>query len=99
MRNSQPSYLCYPRYQRKENEMQQNRTRNALLSVVAALLLFNLGVMLSRPVHALGKTQYKDVLGMENVYDAVGAQRVLDQQSAEGWEYVGAANLVLIFKK
>jgi len=86
--------------------MHQNRIRNVLLAAVAALLFFSLGVLLSPPVHALGKTQYKAVGVVTEIEhragvpgDASHVQRVLDQQSAEGWEYVGSTDMVLIFKK
>jgi hypothetical protein len=44
--------------------------------------------------------QYKAVVGPINAQnDASGVQRALDQQSAQGWEYVGSVSMVLIFKK
>jgi len=68
--------------------------------VVAALLLLNLGVNLSPTAHAVPKKQYKAVNAkMSALYDANGVQRALDQQSAEGWEYVGSVGLVLVFNK
>jgi hypothetical protein len=48
----------------------------------------------------VGKTQYKAVAAMvDALNDANGVQRTLDQQSAQGWEYVGSVGVVLIFKK
>ena len=73
-----------------------------MLTVVALLLLFNLGVMFSPPVHAIGKTQYKAVaLGPSKNAQELGliVQQGLDQQSAQGWEYVGNIGSTLIFKK
>jgi hypothetical protein len=44
--------------------------------------------------------QYKAVgAQMMNGSDANAVQRGLDQMSAQGWEYVGSADEVLIFKK
>lgn len=80
----------------KENEMHQNRLRNTLLTVVALLLLFNLGVKLSPPAHAAGQRQYRAF----RMGDVGQAQAVLDEQSAQGWEYVGSVGqTTLIFKK
>jgi hypothetical protein len=45
----------------KENDMRQNIVRNPLLAIVALLLLFNLVLTPSAPVHAAGKIQYKAV--------------------------------------
>ena len=59
--------------------------------------LFTLGAMPSPPAHALGKTQYKalelEIAGARNV------QKILDQESAQGWEYVGMILNTLVFKK
>jgi hypothetical protein len=78
------------------------RIRNTLLAIVIALLLVNLGVMLSPVVRAVPKTQYKAVklpdTGSPNALGLL-TQRVLDDQSAQAWEYVGTVHDVLIFKK
>ena len=78
------------------------RIRNTLLAIVAALLLVNLGVMFAPVVRAVPRTQYRAVrLPNTGHPDALGlhAQRILDDQSANAWEYVGAVDGVLIFKK
>ena len=80
--------------------MHEKRIRNTLLTIVATLLLLNLGVMLYPAVHAIPKTQYKAVNVSLNFEDSSRfVQQALDQQSAQGWEYVGDAGRVLIFKK
>ena len=78
--------------------MHENRIRNILLVIVAVLLLVNLGVRLSPAVHAIPAIQYKAVM-VDLCCASSHAQQVLDQQSAQGWVFVGAAGTVLIFKK
>jgi len=80
--------------------MKSNRIRNVLFAIFAGLLILNLGTSLLAPAYALGKTQYKAVGSeMSRKNDANAVQRVLDQMSAQGWEYVGSVDWVLIFKK
>ena len=80
--------------------MTQKRIPSIFLAIVAALLLLNLGVMLSCSTKATTKTQYKVVLVRVNKMDNPNAVQVaLDQQSADGWEYVDTSDGVLIFKK
>lgn len=79
--------------------MTQKRIWNILLATVATLLLINLGVMLSPVVHAIPVTQYRAVTGPQGGYDATGVQRVLDQQTVQGWQYIGDYTGVMIFKK
>jgi hypothetical protein len=80
--------------------MNERRTRNILLAIVATLLLVNLGVRLSPAAHAVPKIQYKAVELRGSGYDANAVQQALDQQSAQGWEYVGDHGAsFLIFKK
>jgi hypothetical protein len=74
--------------------MLKNRITNSLLAIIATLLLFNLGVMLSQNAHAYGKTQYKVVEVYTNKY-----QQTFDAMVADGWEYAGSAGPILIFKK
>ena len=82
--------------------MHEKRTQNILLAIAAMLLLLNLGARLSPAVQATPpRTQYKAVqvyLGMGQSTNLI--QQALDQQSAQGWEYVGeAGSYTLIFKK
>jgi hypothetical protein len=82
------------------NHMHEKRIRNIFLAIVAGLLLLNLGVMLSPATHAIPKTQYKVVALQVNKFDNPNVvELALNQQSAEGWVYVGEAGGVLIFKK
>ncbi len=75
------------------------RIRNTLLAIIAALLLVNLGVMLSPAVQAVPKAQYKAVRVRNGPTVALNYQEVLDQQSAQGWEFVDGDGGTLIFKK
>ena len=82
--------------------MIQGRTRNILLAVIAVLLFANLVVTFAPPVHAVGRAQYRAVSypipgTLEQA--ATFTQQVLDQQSAQGWEYVNSNGQVMIFKK
>jgi hypothetical protein len=70
--------------------------RNIMLFAVALLLLFDLAARFSQPVHAAGKTQYKAVYFEDG---AKAVQQVLDQHSAQGWDYAGTAGTIMIFKK
>lgn len=91
--------------------MYQNWARNTLLTVVALLLGLTVGVRFSSPVHAITKTQYKVVSlyhlpfggndPQRNAQELQFEQSILDQHSAQGWEYVGDASMgsMLIFKK
>jgi hypothetical protein len=80
--------------------MNEKRMLNIVLAVIAGLLLLNLGVMLSPVAHALPKTQYKVVSIRANKIENPNiVELALNQQSAEGWSYVGEASGVLIFKK
>lgn len=77
--------------------MRQYRVRKSLLTIIASLLLFILGVVFSPTVTAVGKIQYRAVEVQQG--DAPGVQRILDLQSAQGWEYVGIVGTTMIFKK
>lgn len=79
--------------------MNQKRILNICLAIVASLLLVNLGVMLAPAVHAIPNKQYRAVSVDLSSGTSPGVQRALDQQGAQGWEYVGVAGNVLIFKK
>lgn len=75
------------------------RIRNALLGVCAVLLFLNLWFNFFSTAQAVPR-KYKAVdPQVSGLYDAANVQRTLDQQSVEGWEYVGTAGVVLIFKK
>lgn len=75
------------------------RIRNTLLAIVAVLLLLNLGVSFYSTARAVPKTQYKAVQVVFTGQDGIRVQSVLDHQSSNGWEFVGYASGVLIFKK
>lgn len=75
------------------------RIKNTLLAIIAALLLLNLGVNLSSTVHALPRTQYKAVEVKQIGSAQASIQQTLDQESAQGWNYVGDLAGCLIFKK
>jgi hypothetical protein len=83
--------------------MYDKRIRNTVLAVIAALLLLNIGVMLSaQPASRTpaSRTQYRVVvLRVNNTSNPEVLQAELNQQSAEGWQYVGDASGALIFKK
>ena len=75
--------------------------KNGLLGLTAILLAINLVVLTSRPAIALGKTEYKAVADAHpaGLNDAASVQRICDQMSSQGWEYVGSVGMVMIFKK
>lgn len=80
--------------------MYEKRIRNILLGIVATLLLLNLGVTLFPVAHAVPRPQYKVISLRVNRSDNPGiVEATLNQQSAEGWTYVGEAGGPLIFKK
>ena len=80
--------------------MKSVRYRNTFLAGGILLLLVCLIVGLPS-VHAAGP-EYRAVSPRwtgNQQGDAGAVQQVLDQASAQGWQYVGSANEVLIFKK
>lgn len=80
--------------------MHKKRIRNIVLAIIAGLMLFTLGFMISPATHAIPTTQYKVISLNVNLHDNPSVvQQVLNQQSAEGWTYVGDASGTLIFKK
>ncbi len=85
--------------------MNEKRIRNMVLAIVAGLLLLNLGCMLFPGTHAVSTIQYNVIkieLHQPNgaLTDASAIQRTLNQQGAQGWEYVGDLGATfLIFKK
>ena len=80
--------------------MNEKRILNIVLAVIAGLLLLNLGAMFSPVAHAIPKTQYKVVsIRVNKIENPDVVESALNQQSAEGWTYVGEASGVLIFKK
>jgi hypothetical protein len=83
----------------EENQMTMKRIRNVVLSVVGGLGLFSLGCALSPTTQATPKTQYKAVRVMNGEDIAGSYQKVLDQESAQGWEFVDGDGGTLIFKK
>jgi hypothetical protein len=79
--------------------MNRKRIRNAVLAIGAGLGLFSLGCALSPTTQAIPKTQYKAVRVMNGQNVAGNYQQVLDQESAQGWEFVDGDGGTLIFKK
>lgn len=80
--------------------MNQKRILNILLSIVAVLLFVNLGVTHFPVAHAIPTTQYKVIsLRVDMPIHPDKVELALNQQSADGWVYVGEAQGVLIFKK
>ncbi len=75
--------------------MRQDRVRNVLLAIIAALLLLSVGDRLISPAHAFITKRYRCV----EVMNALEVQKTLDQAAAEGWEYMGSIDHVLIFKR
>jgi hypothetical protein len=75
--------------------MHHDRIRNILLGVIATLLFLNLGDRLIPAAHALGTKQYRSI----EIVHSHEVQRVLDKASADGWEYVGSIEHVLIFRR
>ncbi len=76
------------------------RIKNTLLTIIAALLLINLGALLAPIAHAIPRTQYKAVgVNLSRFDNSNAVQQALDQQAAEGWQYAGEAGSSLIFKK
>ena len=73
--------------------MHKGRLFNSLLAVVAALLILNVGLLLSAPAHALKPAQYK-AIAVDGMTEAAAAQRSLNAESAQGWEYVGSVGTV-----
>jgi hypothetical protein len=93
--------LCWPAKTdlEKGNCVIQYRIQNILLTVIALLLFVNLVGTFTPPVHAVGKAQYKAVMPSQNGFQP-GVQQALEEQSAQGWEYVNSnASNVMIFKK
>lgn len=78
--------------------MHEKRIWKIFLAIVVGLLLLNLGVMLSPATHAIPRTQYK-VVSIREIVNPNVVEQTLNQQSAEGWAYVGDASGLLIFKK
>lgn len=80
--------------------MHEKRTWKVFLAIGVGLLLLNLGAMLSPATHAIQRSQYKVVSVHVNKMDNPNVvEQTLNQQSAEGWVYVGEASGVLIFRK
>ena len=79
--------------------MHEKRIGKVFLAIVCGLLLLNLGVMLSQTTHAIPRTQYRAVTIRGNMIENRDVvEQTLNQQSTEGWVYVGEASGVLIFK-
>jgi hypothetical protein len=66
---------------------------------MALLLILSVYLMVPHPAYAAGTVQYRAVHAPSSGTDADGVQAVLDQQAAQGWQYVGSVNVVMIFKK
>lgn len=75
--------------------MSHDRIRNLLLGIIATLLLLNMSDRLISPAAALVNKRYQCV----EVTSALEVQRTMDRAAAEGWEYVGSIDHVLIFKR
>lgn len=75
--------------------MRQDRMRNVLLAAIATLLFLQLGGRLIPSAQAFGKKQYRSI----EILQPRDVQIALDRASAEGWEYVGSVDHILIFKR
>lgn len=75
--------------------MRQNRIRDVLLALIAALLFLNTADRLISPAQAFATKQYRSI----EVTQAAEVQQVLNRAAAEGWEYVGSIDHVLIFRR
>ena len=75
--------------------MRQDRIRNLLLALIAILLFLNLADRLVSPAQAFAAKQYRSI----EVTHAQEVQFVLNKAVAEGWEYVGSIDHVLIFRR
>lgn len=75
--------------------MRQDRIRNVLLALIAALLFLNVADRFVSPAQAFATKQYRSI----EVMHAVEVQQVLNRAAAEGWEYVGSIDHVLIFRR
>jgi hypothetical protein len=78
--------------------MHEKRIRNILLAIVAALLLFTLGVLFAPATQAIPQTQYKAVSGGSadgHAYNSNTVQQALDQQRAQGWVSIPDAHCVM----
>jgi hypothetical protein len=75
--------------------MRHDRIQNVLLAIIAAVLLLNVSDRLISPAHAVVNKRYQCV----EVTTALEVQRTMDRAVADGWEYVGSIDHVLIFKR
>jgi hypothetical protein len=75
--------------------MRQERIRNLLLALIVMLLFLNLADRMVGPAQAFATKQYRSI----EVMQAAEVQQVLNKAVAEGWEYVGSIDHVLIFRR
>lgn len=75
--------------------MRQERIRNLLLALIVTLLFLNLADRMVGPAQAFATKQYRSI----EVMQAAEVQQVLNKAVAEGWEYVGSIDHVLIFRR
>ncbi|WP_139557874.1 hypothetical protein [Methylotetracoccus oryzae] len=84
-----------PRPFQSGETIRQDRIRNALLVIIAALLLLHMsGRSISR-AHALIDKRHQRV----DVTNVLGVQKTMDRAAAEGWEYFGSMGHVAIIKR
>lgn len=80
--------------------MQITRISQLFMMFLAFAVVLLSGCMGSEAQSVPTKNQYKAVASpMQTVQDAEAVQRVLDEASSDGWEYVGSTAEVMIFKK
>jgi hypothetical protein len=81
--------------------MRKNWFRNAMLVLIAFLLIANLVVALAPSAYAAPTTQYRAIFAQGPFNDPSGAavQAILDRHAGQGWQYVGTAGQCMIFKK
>lgn len=75
--------------------MRQERIRNLLLALIVTLLFLNLADRMVGPAQAFATKQYRSI----EVMQVAEVQQVLNKAVAEGWEYVGSIDHVLIFRR
>jgi hypothetical protein len=82
--------------------MLNRRVRVGLFGFIVLLLLVNIVLVAAPAAHATAPVAYRAIFAQGALNDSSGSQLqvILDRQSGEGWQYVGAAGCChLIFKK
>jgi|APMI01.1.fsa_nt_gi hypothetical protein len=75
-------------------------TRSAIFLSALSILVCAAGCEVVAKGSAAVKPQFKAIaVPLQNIQDAAAVQKVLDQASADGWEYASSVEAVLIFKK